>query len=442
MLRFIPALASVVLVAFSQMAFADDDAENVFRAAQDYTVRVSTTVNTPFIGDKAGSGQGAGFLIDRERGWILTNSHVVTMSPAEIRVAFHGGPMQPAEKLYVDADPGFDLALLRMDPRLIPAEAKTARLECDKLPGVGHPVGAFGHPWGYAYTGTRGIVSGTPGEGKVYLRTDAAINPGNSGGPLISLKTGRVVGINTSRVKAENNQNTNFALPMPDACTVVAALGAGRDPSPPLLPVIFRSNMDDGARAPLVVARSYLGAGQVDLRPGDAILGVGGQKDPVLTRQQLNRTLRGQLYSVSLRVMRDGREQAISGRLDPAPLVTTRTGVLFAGILLAPSRYVDQQEAGLDKGLMVHSVSGSSPVNPSDMVIAVDGKPFDDVKELYAYLQPLAKDGKSVVLDVRWLAQDTTRIFDYAAVAVPVKDLQIIQGGPLALAGLQLPPQP
>ena len=64
---------------------------------------------------------------------------------------------------------------------------------------------AFGNPYGFRFTVTRGIVSAVnranpdpddrskPGE---FIQTDAAINPGNSGGPLVDAR-GEVVGINT-----------------------------------------------------------------------------------------------------------------------------------------------------------------------------------------------------------------------------------------------------
>ena len=63
-------------------------AENVFLEASKYTVKVRARIETAFIEDEVGVNLGAGFLIDAERGWILTNAHVVGWSPATVSVAF------------------------------------------------------------------------------------------------------------------------------------------------------------------------------------------------------------------------------------------------------------------------------------------------------------------------------------------------------------------
>jgi S1-C subfamily serine protease len=156
--------------------------------------------------DEAGNFTGAGFVVDAERGWIVTNAHVVSRSPAKLRVRLRGGPWLPARRVYVD--PYLDVAVLAPHQPAKLAGVAAARLACDGMPPVGHPVGAFGHPWNLDFTGTRGIVAGASDRFEVgALLTDAPINDGNSGGPLISLVDGRVVGVNTSALDAKSVQN-------------------------------------------------------------------------------------------------------------------------------------------------------------------------------------------------------------------------------------------
>jgi len=81
---------------------------------------------------------------------------------------------------------------------------------------------AFGNPFGFRFTVTRGIVSALnrpnpsaedrrkPGE---FIQTDAAINPGNSGGPLVNAR-GEVVGINTFLISGSGTfSGMGFAIP-------------------------------------------------------------------------------------------------------------------------------------------------------------------------------------------------------------------------------------
>ena len=81
---------------------------------------------------------------------------------------------------------------------------------------------AFGNPYGFRFTVTRGIVSAVnrpnpdssdprkPGE---FIQTDAAINPGNSGGPLVDAR-GEVVGINTFLISPSGSfSGMGFAIP-------------------------------------------------------------------------------------------------------------------------------------------------------------------------------------------------------------------------------------
>ena len=174
-------LATVVLfLTLATSAYSKD----VISEASFYTVKFTTAVDYPFGNDRKGTSRGSGFLVDKERGWILTNAHVASRSPSHLRVSFKDQPYTAAQKVYVDNH--LDLAVIKVDPSKIPASAVAANLFCGQEPAPGLPVIAFGHPWNLDYTATRGIISGTKSLSDVeQLQTDAALNPGNSGGPLI-----------------------------------------------------------------------------------------------------------------------------------------------------------------------------------------------------------------------------------------------------------------
>lgn len=112
-------LALCLLAAGSVLA---DDAEAIFAKAFAYTVQVRTSIELGFVEDEQGVGFGAGFVVDRARGWVMTNAHVASHSPARIEVAFGLGRFAPARRVYVD--PFIDLAILEVADRCLPASAR------------------------------------------------------------------------------------------------------------------------------------------------------------------------------------------------------------------------------------------------------------------------------------------------------------------------------
>ncbi len=380
------------------------DAEEVFRGAASYTVKIRTLITTAFVEESKGTRFGAGFVVDAERGWIMTNAHVAGRSPATISVAFKGKPYVDAQKVYVD--PFLDLAILRVDRKKLDVDLVTAPLACRKGASVGHPVGAYGHPWGLEFSGTRGIISGEAKDRAGLIQMDAAINPGNSGGPLISLITRRVVGINTSSKSKKQDQNTNFAVPMMFACRVLEILRAGGNPSPPFLRVMFFHHPID--RSALVVAKSYLPPDQLPLMPGDEIVSANGAPDRIVNEAHLIHAIRGQLGDIRLTVIRQGQEHTIRGRLEPRPLITDRVGVLVSGLLIGPRVYRDGAVLNADNGFVIHDVESGSVgeslgFKPWDVVATIDGKRHENIHKLFQYLSKIRRDkGRLIVRIVRF----------------------------------------
>ena len=58
--------------------------------ANSYAVRIKSTVRYAFAEEEAGRSDGAGFLVDRKRGWVLTNAHVSSYGKGAIEVSFKG----------------------------------------------------------------------------------------------------------------------------------------------------------------------------------------------------------------------------------------------------------------------------------------------------------------------------------------------------------------
>jgi putative serine protease PepD len=184
-----------------------------------------------------GGGTGSGVILS-EDGYVVTNTHVVTLDGAtsapNLRVTTSDGKVYDAE--IVGTDPMYDLAVIKLQDAsgLQPIEfADSSELN------VGDTTVAVGAPLGLANTVTTGIVSSlnrsiqiassaVPDSGEqedeeqggqspfefdfgqgqqqsgstgtisiAVIQTDAAINPGNSGGALVD-DEGRLIGINVA----------------------------------------------------------------------------------------------------------------------------------------------------------------------------------------------------------------------------------------------------
>src|SRR6202163_4066699 len=159
-------------------------------------------------------GLGSGVIISPD-GYIVTNNHVIE-GAVDIRVTMSNREVLPAK--LVGADPLTDLAVIKVNGNNLPSVpfGNSANLH------PGQTVLAFGNPYGYRFTVTRGIISALnrpnpdpsdrrkPGE---FIQTDAAINPGNSGGALVNAH-GEVIGINTFLISSSGSfSGMGFAIP-------------------------------------------------------------------------------------------------------------------------------------------------------------------------------------------------------------------------------------
>jgi S1-C subfamily serine protease len=374
--------------------------EEIFENASKYTVRVKTRIEHAFGEDKVGAFSGTGYIVDVDRGWIVTNRHVVGESPSEVHVALHDGRFQLARKLYVD--PYIDIAILQTELD----GGRNADLDCrEEAPGTGHPVGAYGHPWGFEYTGTQGVISGrTTMWDRLMLQTDAPINSGNSGGPLISMRNGAVVGVNTSKYNDSNSENTNFAVPIQDVCQILALLKEGKDPSPPNLPVAF-FNLED--RNAVVVARQFDAQDPLGLHAYDRIVAAGPGLTPVEHKHELMNALRGNLDDAQLKVVRDGEELLITADI---PAMQIRRGIEFAGIVLAPFNYADGSitPAGHDIGVFTiaaGSLASGMDLKWFDLIYKINGERVEGLEQLFVLLNDL-EDGATVTLEFLRVFED------------------------------------
>ena len=173
------------------------------------------------------SGSGSGFIIDAEKGILLTNYHVVR-DAKYLEVTLNNGKKLKAKLLGADA--AYDVAVLAFEK--VPTGLNALELGDSSNLLIGQKVLAIGNPFGLDGTLTTGVISSLnrslKSVGNVIMegiiQTDAAINPGNSGGPLLD-SSGRVIGINTGIFSTSGGSiGIGFTIPINIIKTIVPDL--------------------------------------------------------------------------------------------------------------------------------------------------------------------------------------------------------------------------
>ncbi|MBO8436082.1 MAG: trypsin-like peptidase domain-containing protein [Spirochaetes bacterium] len=187
------------------------------RAAAVYLKARDSVVQIVSSSELSDAGQGAGVVITPD-GYIITNRHVVG-NGTDFIVRFYDGSVRSA--VLVGSDTLSDVAVLKADY----GNLKAIEIGSSEMLVPGCTVYAIGHPYGYTWSMTRGIVSGldrmvTSDNGAIIpsmIQTDALINPGNSGGPLMS-SDGTMTGLVSSIYSRSGSaEGVSFALPVETA---------------------------------------------------------------------------------------------------------------------------------------------------------------------------------------------------------------------------------
>ena len=219
-------------------------------------ILMESTNNSSII-NPTGRGTCSGFVIDEQR-HIVTNYHCVH-NTTKLRLAFYDkDDWNIYEVEIIGTDPLADVAVIHIPGR---KKALPFLKWSEEKPWDGMDVFAVGHPFGMAWTISKGIVSNNERTVRSpyvrFLQTDTAINVGNSGGPLVNT-AGNVVGINSLIVNPQPQPKVHagvaLALRNDDAKEIVDVLVTGKEFVRPIVGVQLADltplNRDDMAQLP------------------------------------------------------------------------------------------------------------------------------------------------------------------------------------------------
>lgn len=375
---------------------------------------------------------GSGFVVDAEKGLIVTNNHVIK-DASEIRVTFHDDTTLDAE--LVGSDDKTDIAVLRIKSDRALTAVKFGNSDVMR---VGDWVVAIGNPFGLGGTVTAGIVSArqrdiNAGPYDDFIQTDASINRGNSGGPMFNLK-GEVIGINTAIYSPSGGSvGIGFAIPSNLAKPVIDQLVEFGKTRRGWLGVRIQSVTPDiaeslglsDAHGALVASITAGGPAEgTDLKPGDIITGFNGRK--IREMRELPRIVAETPIdkAVSLTFWRDGKEHTTKvtvGELEsaeengllaegpqdqPTPAERATTKIETVGLELAALTGADREAYAVPddvKGvLVVNTEHGSSASEQGliegDVIVEINQTPVADPAAAKAAFDGAAKEGRQKIL--------------------------------------------
>ncbi len=281
--------------------------ENVKTTTLEETSDLKTAINNVYestvyieVSGNRGSVAGSGFVykIEGDKGYILTNYHVIE-DGSKFIVTFTDGTETEAK--LVNGDEYYDIAVLSIDSKNV---KKVATLGDSSNVELGDTVFTVGAPMGKDYMGTitKGIISGINRMVSVSLtsgnylmeviQTDASINTGNSGGPICNIK-GEVIGITSSKLIGSGVEGMGFAIPINSVNDIINNIEKGNKITRPYLGVQLvdltntfalqyyyginiSSDVEFGAVLSLV--EENMPAAKAGLKVGDVIVELDGKK--------------------------------------------------------------------------------------------------------------------------------------------------------------------
>lgn len=374
-------------------------------------------------GPQVEHGLGSGVII-APNGYIVTNNHVVK-DATDIRVTLNDRRVLSAK--LVGADPLTDLAVIKVNANNLPSvpwgDSTALR--------PGQTVLAFGNPFGFQFSVTRGIVSGLnranrysddPHKPGQFIQTDAAINPGNSGGPLVDAR-GEVVGINTFLISQSGTfSGMGFAIPSQIAKGTVetlikdgkvrhAYMGVGITDVTPENARFF--HLTDNIGAVITQVEPDSPGAKAGLKVGDVITEVNGQKVSDAGHLQVLVGENRPGTKINLQIIRDGKQMSIPVTLEEMGNKTAASGSGFGeehgkarwGVGLTNITPEVREEMQIPSDVHGAVITNVEPGSPADnaglsrgMVIEeVDRHPVQNVADAKRELSSVPK-GQDVML--------------------------------------------
>ncbi len=422
-------LAAVAALAICFPAQAADDTawtETLERISSGVvSIRVDST--RAFDTEWNTSTQATGFVVDAERGLILTNRHVVTPGPVIAEAVFRNNEEVVLTPVY--RDPVHDFGFFRYDP------ADLKYIEPVELPlapdaaGIGKEIRVVGNDAGEQLSILAGTIARLDrkapeyGRGKYndfntfYLQAASGTSGGSSGSPVVNIE-GEVVALNAG---ANNSAASSFFLPLDRIERALRRLQAGEAVTRGTLQTTFRSEPFDELRRLGLTEESerlarkafpkQTGMLTVDqvipespasgvLAPGDILVRVNGEL--VTQFVPLGAVLDSYVgKDIEIEVERGGRRISATVRVDDLHAITPDEYLEFGDAIVnrlsyQQARHYNRPANGVYVANPGYLLSRAA-IPRGAVIVEMDGEPIASLDDFEAALAELADGARALV---------------------------------------------